>query len=67
MRSIYTLLLLAGIILWSSCREDFETTLSTGDLRFSQDTIFLDTVFTNIGSSTRNFKVYNDSDERDSS
>jgi len=63
MRSIYTLLLLAGIILWSSCREDFETTLSTGDLRFSQDTIFLDTVFTNIGSSTRNFKVYNDSDE----
>ena len=63
MRSIYTLLLLAGVILWSSCREDFETTLSTGDLRFSQDTIFLDTVFTNIGSSTRNFIVYNDNDD----
>ncbi|WP_299766480.1 hypothetical protein [uncultured Dokdonia sp.] len=63
MRSIYTLLLLACIILVSSCRNDFETTPSTGDLRFSRDTIFLDTVFTNIGSSTYNFKVYNDTDE----
>lgn len=63
MRSIYFLLLLSGIIAVSSCRNDFETTLSTGDLRFSKDTIFLDTVFTNIGSSTFNLKVYNDSDE----
>ncbi len=63
MRSLYLLLLLAGIITASSCRNDFETTLSTGDLRFSKDTIFLDTVFTNIGSSTFNLKVYNDSDE----
>ena len=63
MRSLYILLLLAGIITASSCRNDFETTLSTGDLRFSKDTIFLDTVFTNIGSSTFNLKVYNDSDE----
>ena len=63
MRSIYFLLLLAGIIAVSSCRNDFETTPSTGDLRFSKDTIFLDTVFTNIGSSTFNLKVYNDSDE----
>lgn len=63
MRSVYLLLLLAGIIAISSCRNDFETTLSTGELRFSKDTIFLDTVFTNIGSSTFNLKVYNDSDE----
>ncbi|WP_299684364.1 hypothetical protein [uncultured Dokdonia sp.] len=63
MRSIYSLLLLVCIILVSSCRNDFDTTPSTGDLRFSRDTIFLDTVFTNIGSSTYNFKVYNDSDE----
>lgn len=63
MRILYALLLLVGIVLWSSCREDFDTTLSTGNLRFSQDTIFLDTVFTNIGSSTRNFTVFNDSDE----
>lgn len=63
MRSVYFLLLLTGIIAVSSCRNDFETTISTGDLRFSKDTIFLDTVFTNIGSSTFNLKVYNDSDE----
>lgn len=63
MRSVYFLLLLAGIIAVSSCRNDFETTPSTGDLRFSRDTIFLDTVFSNIGSSTFNLKVFNDSDE----
>ncbi|WP_299210819.1 hypothetical protein [uncultured Dokdonia sp.] len=63
MRSIYTLLILGCIILASSCRNDFDTTPSTGNLRFSKDTIFLDTVFTNIGSSTFNLKVYNDSDE----
>ncbi|MFC4632272.1 hypothetical protein ACFO3O_00020 [Dokdonia ponticola] len=63
MRGIYTLLILGCIILASSCRNDFDTTPNTGNLRFSKDTIFLDTVFTNIGSSTYNLKVYNDSDE----
>jgi hypothetical protein len=63
MRSVYFLLLLAGIIAVSSCRNDFETTPSTGELRFSRDTIFLDTVFSNIGSSTFNLKVFNDGDE----
>jgi len=63
MRIIYTLFLLGCIILASSCRNDFDSTPSTGNLRFSKDTIFLDTVFTNIGSSTFNLKVYNDSDE----
>ena len=63
MRSIYFLLLLVSIIGVSSCRNDFETTPSSGNLRFSKDTVFLDTVFSNIGSSTFNLKVYNDSDE----
>ena len=63
MRYIYTLLCFAIILLWSSCRNDFETTSSTGDLRFSKDTVYLDTVFTNIGSSTFNLKVYNRSDD----
>ncbi|MEL4455822.1 hypothetical protein [Lutimonas vermicola] len=45
-----------------SCDDDiFETTPSTGQLTFSKDTVFLDTVFTNISSSTRTFKVYNKS------
>lgn len=47
------------IIFWSSCREDFSFSPSTGSLEFSKDTIYLDTVFTNIGSSTYNLKVYN--------
>lgn len=63
MRYLYTLALLAIIVVASSCRNDFETTSSTGDLRFSRDTIYLDTVFTNIGSSTYNLKVYNKSDD----
>ncbi len=50
------------IIFWSSCREDFSFSPSTGSLEFSKDTIYLDTVFTNIGSSTYNLKVYNRSD-----
>jgi hypothetical protein len=32
---------------------------SLGNLEFSKDTIFLDTIFSNIGSSTRTLKVYN--------
>ena len=43
----------------SSCRKDFNTIPSYGSLEFSKDTVFLDTVFTNIGSSTYNLKVYN--------
>ena len=47
-----------------SCNDDiFETTPSTGQLTFSRDTVFLDTVFTNISSSTRTFKVYNKSND----
>jgi hypothetical protein len=57
-----TLLLFIGIVLSIfSCRSDFETVASTGDLKFSKDTIYLDTVFTNIGSSTYRLKVYNKS------
>ena len=58
----FSLLFLIGILLSvCSCRSDFETVASTGDLTFSKDTIYLDTVFTNIGSSTYRLKVYNKS------
>lgn len=63
MRFLYTLVLLGFIILWSSCRNDFEAIPSTGNLEFSRDTVYLDTVFTNIGSSTHTFTVYNRSNE----
>lgn len=58
----FTFLFFIGILIsFSSCRTDFETVASTGDLEFSRDTIYLDTVFTNIGSSTYTLKVYNHS------
>tara|TARA_B100000795_G_scaffold28904_1_gene19109 strand:+ start:18854 stop:20386 length:1533 start_codon:yes stop_codon:yes gene_type:complete len=63
MRYAYGLVLFCSIILWSSCRNDFETVPNTGNLEFSRDTVFLDTIFTNIGSSTYNLKVYNRSDD----
>ena len=63
MKYLYGLALFACVVLWSSCRNDFETVASSGNLEFSQDTIFLDTIFSNIGSSTYNLKVYNRSDE----
>ena len=57
-----TLLIFIGILVSvCSCRSDFETVASTGELTFSKDTIYLDTVFTNIGSSTYRLKVYNNS------
>ena len=54
-------LLLSGF--WSSCRTDFEFTPDVSSLRFSKDTVYLDTIFSNIGSSTYNLKVYNQSSE----
>ncbi len=59
MRYLSTLFLLVLLVLWGSCRNDFESDPSTGNLQFSNDTLFLDTIFTNIGSSTYSFKVYN--------
>lgn len=52
------------ILFLASCsNDDFDTVLSSGDLSFSKDTVFLDTVFTNISSSTRTLKVYNKSND----
>ncbi|NOY46780.1 MAG: hypothetical protein GXO84_00915 [Chlorobi bacterium] len=58
-RYLYFIFCLGLLIFWSSCRKDFEFSPSTGSLEFSKDTVYLDTVFTNIGSSTYNLKVYN--------
>jgi len=58
-RNLYFILCLGLLIFWSSCRDDFNFSPSTGSLKFSKDTVYLDTVFSNIGSSTYNLKVYN--------
>jgi len=62
MKNFVPIAVLGILIVFSiSCRKDFSTILSTGTLHFSKDTVFLDTVFTNISSSTYGLKVYNTS------
>lgn len=62
MRYLSVLVLAICVVLWGSCRDDFESDPSTGNLNFSADTLYLDTIFSNIGSSTYSFKVYNRTD-----
>ena len=62
-KTFYFLICCSFMLLWSSCRKDFDFSPSTGSLEFSKDTVYLDTVFTNIGSSTYNLKVYNRSND----
>ncbi|MFD2891280.1 hypothetical protein ACFS5J_04550 [Flavobacterium chuncheonense] len=59
------ILIIASIITLTltSCRNDFNFETSTGELRFSRDTVYLDTVFTNTSSSTYTLKVYNKSNK----
>jgi hypothetical protein len=53
-------LLLAGILVFIfSCRKDKEITDPTAKPGFSDDTVMFDTVFTTIGSTTKQLKVYN--------
>ena len=63
MRTFIFLLFIGFAISMSSCREDFEFEPSTGNLTFSKDTVYCDTVFTNISSSTYSLKVYNKSNK----
>ena len=58
-QSLFIIPILLITLLWCSCRKDFQYDTSSGNLEFSKDTVYLDTVFTNIGSSTYSLKVYN--------
>lgn len=58
---ILGLVLICAIL--GSCRKNFDLEVSSGNLRFSKDTVFLDTIFANISSSTYVLKVYNDGDD----
>ncbi len=59
MRYLISLILISFLTTITSCRKDFEFETSSGNLEFSRDTVYLDTVFSNIGSSTYTLKVYN--------
>lgn len=59
-----TILLLFGLSLsFLACRKESGTLANASRLSFSADTIYLDTVFTSIGSSTRILKVSNPSND----
>ena len=49
------------LIFWHSCDKEISFAVNESHLSFSKDTVYLDTVFSNIGSSTYNLKVYNNS------
>lgn len=59
-------LILSFLVLISlfSCRRDEPIAGSGVELQFSTDTLFLDTVFTTLGSSTYLLKVYNPANEK---
>jgi len=59
MRPFSLLFIFSILITICSCRSDFSTVPSSGKLAFSRDTVFLDTVFSTISSSTYLLKVYN--------
>lgn len=63
MKNFGCIAVLLLIISFSSCRTEFDFEPNTGNLSFSRDTVYLDTVFTNIGSSTYTLKVYNNSNK----
>lgn len=59
------LLLIIGPALFSACDglEEHYSTNPSHRLTFSTDTLAFDTVFTTIGSATRQFMIYNNNDE----
>jgi len=63
MRNSIFFLFIVFVLSLTSCRKDFDFERSSGNLQFSKDTVYLDTVFTNIGSSTYTLKVYNRSNK----
>ncbi len=59
-----TLLILFSASCLLSCHKDPVVTDKSAKLSFSDDTIIFDTVFTTIGSTTRQLKIYNTSSRR---
>ena len=63
MRKNFVFIGLGLLLLALGCRKEIVFQASSVNLQLSQDTIFLDTVFATIGSSTRTLKVKNPTDD----
>lgn len=59
MKHAHKVFLLLVILISFACRREEPVFNQAANLRFSADTIYLDTVFTTVGSSTYTLKVYN--------
>lgn len=59
MKNICFLLFVFILLIEWSCVKENVTTSSTAQIRFSEDTLHFDTVFTQIGSATRLVKIFN--------
>ncbi|WP_075590897.1 right-handed parallel beta-helix repeat-containing protein [Labilibacter marinus] len=58
----YLLLLLIPLSFFS-CEREFVFLSGSDGLNFSVDTLMFDTIFTSVGSATKNFRIYNPYDE----
>ncbi len=63
MKKLFLLIAFISLALYS-CRKDEPVASNGVNLKFSTDTVFLDTVFTSIGSSTYNLRVFNPSEDK---
>ncbi len=62
-RAILYLFIILLPLSFFSCEREFEYANGLNGLSFSVDTLMFDTIFSSIGSVTRNFKIYNPYDE----
>lgn len=62
--SFFIVPLLIAILVISSCKKDTIITDTNAKLSFSSDTVIFDTVFTTVGSVTKEIKVYNTYDQK---
>lgn len=66
MRQLLKSLLTASILLifFGSCKKDKLIEDPSAQLSFSQDSVLFDTVFTSVGSTTKNFRVLNPNNQK---
>lgn len=65
MKSLFmTLVVVLTFLFISSCQKEHESDSNGRLLSFSTDTVAFDTIFTSIGSPTKNLRVYNTTNDR---
>ena len=58
-RNLIVLSVIASLIGFSACRDDFDFEVASESLRFSQDTLNLDTIFNHTNSQTYKLTIHN--------